>query len=483
MSLILLSASAFAECSTAEWTSTFGNPQALGNDTEPPGLPYEQNCGLTIDSTMTAFPAYVSTDTPDGETEVSVRFYFLADLLDITSGDVTLLRARGGGEVQFEIRLRSTGNVKYLVSLYRDSGGLTEHPDIFPLQDVWQAVEAHWTAGTGDGTFSLKLDDVELYAIAGLTNGSEVIDDVDLGVVNSALATGEAVFDAFMLRRGGQAGLLTVNQLENISTRADVGTVHEIVIGGFVIVGDTDKCVVIRGRGPSVAVPEGETRLPDPVLVLRSPSSPPPEPPIATNDNWGGFPEADIIQSLGLEPEDPLDAAIYVCLPPGDYTPLLTGKGGTTGIGIVEVIDADLGTPFLLNIATRANVLTVNQVAIAGFIVEGDQPKTVLVRARGPSIWTPENQPEGTTELSDPFLRLQERDTKVVLRTNARWQSAPNADDIASSGFAPEDPFEAAILLDLPPGPYTATVEGFGGVTGIGLIEVYDLSGGAIAAQ
>lgn len=467
----IFSSSAIAQCSTTAWSSVTGSPAALGSDTSPLGKKYEQSCGLTVDAADGV--SFVTTSAPVDEGSFSARFYLLTEALQIGSGgEVTVLSARNVGNVQFQLRLRSTGSVIHLVSYYQDDGSLVQHPDVLPLQDVWQAVEVSWSAGSGNGTFQLEIDDIPMTSNTSLNNPGAVINDVDVGIVALNLASGELVLDAIELRRAGESGLLAVTELENISTRADVGTVDEIVIGGFVITGDTDKCVVIRARGQSVGVPEGEIRLPDPWLVLKLGSE-----TVDINYDWVESPEAATIQNLGLDPPFDNEAAIYACLPPGPYTALVRGQGGSTGIGIVEVFDADQGTPYLENISTRAPVDAGAKVAIGGFIISGDQPKDILIRGRGPSVGVP----EGVQRLANPQVRLADAQGDTII-SNGDWQNAANAAEISATGLAPPDPSEAAVLVSLDPGLYTAIVSG-GGTTGVGIVEVFDLSGGVVAPQ
>jgi hypothetical protein len=186
-------------------------------------------------------------------------------------------------------------------------------------------------------------------------------------------------------------------------------------------------------------------------------------------------PEAAIIQALGRAPDHPTDAAIYACLAPGPYSALVRGIGGATGIGIVEVIDADEGSPYLANISTRSRVGTGNMVSIAGFAVRGVVSKQVLVRGRGPTVGVP----AGTQRLANPRLRLVDSSNNTI-EINDDWQDAANADAINASGRAPTNPLESAILVTLPPGNYTAILTGVGGATGVGIIEVLDRSGGSV---
>lgn len=462
----------FAQCSTDAWTSVTGDPaaiQAIGEGTTPAGKKYEQGCGLTIDTSMS--PAFVTTDTPSDESVISARFYLLQESLDLVSGDLTLLTARNAGDVEFELLLRSTGSVNHLVSKYKDNGVLTEDAEVIAMQNVWQAIEVAWTAGAGDGSFEVKIDDIPMLTNAALMNDGAVVNELDVGVMNSADATGELVLDAIQLLRVGSSGLLDISELRNISTRADVRTGDERVIGGFIVNGDTDKCVVVRARGPSVEVGE-DIRHGNPNLrLMMGPDE------IGSNDNWVDSPEAEIIQNLGLAPDSELDAAIYACIPPGPYTAIVSTTGGLAniGVGIVEVYDADVGTPYLENISTRARVDAGDFRAIGGFIVEGLEPKQVLVRARGPTVEVSEE-----SRLPNPNVRLFSSEGEIA--QNNDWGDAPNAADITATGLAPTDPNESAILMTLDPGPYTAIVNGVGG-SGIGIVEVYDISGGSIAPQ
>jgi hypothetical protein len=122
----------------------------------------------------------------------------------------------------------------------------------------------------------------------------------------------------------------------------------------------------------------------------------------------------------------------------------------------------------LSNISTRAHVGTGNDVLIAGFVATGADPKTVLSRALGPSL----ANAGIAAALLDPKLSLHDH-TGAVIATNDDWKSTQSA--IQSTGLAPSDDREAAIVMTLSPGAYTAIESGKNSTTGIGLIEVYDL--------
>ena len=154
----------------------------------------------------------------------------------------------------------------------------------------------------------------------------------------------------------------------------------------------------------------------------------------------------------------------------GIYTAIVYGKDNGTGIGLVEVYDLDdpNAATYLANISTRGFVQTGDNAMIGGFIIgEGAEMGEVVVRAIGPSL-------TGVTDaLQDPTLSVYNAQGFLV-RLNDDWQDT-NATAISDTGLAPSDPRESAILAALPPGAYTALVQGKGGTSGIGLVEVYYL--------
>ena len=115
---------------------------------------------------------------------------------------------------------------------------------------------------------------------------------------------------------------------------------------------------------------------------------------------------------------------------------------------------------------------------IGGFIVQGTEPKRVLIRAIGPEL-TQHGVPNA---LANPTLDLHSR-TGALIASNNNWATtiiggiitANQVRDIQASGHAPGDGRESAIIADLPPGNYTAIVRGVNNTSGVGLVEVYDL--------
>lgn len=257
----------------------------------------------------------------------------------------------------------------------------------------------------------------------------------------------------------------------NISTRMNVLTGDNVLIGGFIVYDPTgagaSKKVIIRALGPSV--PASGT-LSDPLLILHGgPNGD------ITNDNWQ---QGDTSQIPGgFTPGDPRESVIVATLPPGVYTAEVRGAHGETGIGLVELYDLNSSaTAKLANISTRGFVDTGDNVMIGGFIVGGRDPNNpltgepgkVLVRGIGPSLT--KSGVKGA--LTATTLELHDSNGAAI--GNQGWRSTQETEIIATT-IPPENDQDSAILAILPPGTYTAVLRGANGTTGIGLIEAYNL--------
>ncbi len=131
-------------------------------------------------------------------------------------------------------------------------------------------------------------------------------------------------------------------RLVNISGRGHVGSGENLLIAGFVIAGSTPVRVLVRGVGPTLANQGVSAVLADPQLALYRSGT---VAALATNDNWESSNAAEIAAAASSAgafalPAGSKDAALLVTLPPGIYTTHLTGVGGTTGVGLIEVYEA-----------------------------------------------------------------------------------------------------------------------------------------------
>ena len=142
--------------------------------------------------------------------------------------------------------------------------------------------------------------------------------------------TGVGIVEIFEVGDTGETRLV------NISTRGHVGSGDDVLIGGIIITGDAAKTVTVRARGPSLADFNVPNVLVDPVVHLYDVDGQ----LIDSNDDWEAHASSGLL-SANLRPSRAKEAAITRSLEPGAYTAIVSGAGGTTGIGIVEVFDVD----------------------------------------------------------------------------------------------------------------------------------------------
>ena len=240
----------------------------------------------------------------------------------------------------------------------------------------------------------------------------------------------------------------------NIATRMRVETGDNVLIAGFIVTGSQPKRVLIRGIGPSLPV---EGALADPTLDLDGGAF--------FNDDWKSDQEGEIAGTT-IPPSSDLESAIVATLEPGAHTAVLRGNNDGTGVGLVEVYDLESGTPAqLANISTRGQVQTGDNVMIGGFIIGGNYPAKVLLRAVGPSLPV-----EGA--LQNPTLELVDGQGNTI--TNDNWRETQESEIIGTT-VPPSNDNEAAIAATLVPGAYTAVVRGKEGTVGVALVEGYNL--------
>ena len=294
--------------------------------------------------------------------------------------------------------------------------------------------------------------------------------------VRHTASAGVGVVTTTTLSIGGVTGQFTSTtaaaapanppRLANISTRGTVRTGQDVMIGGFIIEGATSKRVAIVATGPSLGAHGIPNPLLNPTMLLVRSSD---QAVIATNDDWGQAANAAQLTAAGLAPSHPQESALLIDLPAGAYTAVVSGVGNTTGVALVAVYEVDHPESPLINISTRGKVLTGFDVMIGGFIIQGNGPQTVAIVATGPSLAA-----FGIPGvLANPTITLVRSSDQTVVASNDDWASATNAAQLTAEGFAPSHPNEAALLVTLQPGAYTAIVSGVGGGTGVALIAVY----------
>jgi WD40 repeat protein len=252
----------------------------------------------------------------------------------------------------------------------------------------------------------------------------------------------------------------------NIATRGYVASGNNALIGGFIITGNQTKKVVIRAIGPSLQSNLANA-LADPVLELHSADGS----LLSRNDNWrDDSNQAAELEAKQIAPSHELESAIVAILGPGNYTAMVSGNNGASGVGLVEIYDVSTQKDSrLANISTRGIVASDQNVLIGGFILGGANGNAkVLVRAIGPSL----SGAGIPNALSDPALELRDGNG-VLLQSNDNWKDQQRS-AIEATNIPPAMDSEAALIADLPSGTYTAIVTGKG-PSGVALIEIYSL--------
>lgn len=277
------------------------------------------------------------------------------------------------------------------------------------------------------------------------------------------------------------------SRLLNLSTRGLSLTGSNQLIPGFVIAGTGTKRLLIRAVGPTLATFGVGGTLADPQLTLkRYDAATATYVDVTSNDNWGSAANAATIatttNSVGAFAlaNGSADAAMVVDLAAGQYSAVASGANNGTGVALVELYDNSGGSDArLANIATRGYVGVGGDVLISGFVISSEGPKTVLIRAVGPTLTA-----FGVTgALNDPQLVVSGRATGAaadsIVATNNDWSTDPGAANTSTvatqvGAFAlPNGSRDAAIVVTLPPGNYTAQASGVGDTVGVALVEVY----------
>ena len=258
--------------------------------------------------------------------------------------------------------------------------------------------------------------------------------------------------------------------LANLSIRTVAGAEEQSLVAGFALAGGS-KSVLVRGIGPALAEFGVEGVLADPRLELRRPGV---EGMLAGNDDWSEaagrvFPRVGAFALRGGS----RDAALVADLEASTYTARLSEAAGGSGVALLELYDAGAaGGGRLTNLSARSVVSPDGGALIAGFNLTGTGTRRLLIRAVGPSLEA--FGLEGV--LADPRLDLFPAGGAVPLVTNQDWSPAL-AETFRQVGAFPlrAGSWDAAFVVTLSAGSYTAQVGSTNGASGIALVEIYEL--------
>jgi len=277
------------------------------------------------------------------------------------------------------------------------------------------------------------------------------------------------------------AAILSVNlpgRLINLSVLTDIATAGDDFTLGYVVGGSGSsgaKPLVIRAAGPSLGAFGVPGTLDDPKLELFAGST-----KTSENDNWGGSPQLTTalaaVGAFAYTGPASKDAATTASITTRDNSVRVSAAGSGTGAVIAEIYDATptasftTATPRLINVSVRKHL---GSGLTMGFVVGGATPAKVLVRGIGPTLGA--FGVPGT--VVDPQLTLF-NSSSVKIGENNDWAgTAELTAAFANVGaFAlPATSKDAALLVTLAPGNYTAQVTGVNGTTGVALVEVYEV--------
>ncbi len=272
-----------------------------------------------------------------------------------------------------------------------------------------------------------------------------------------------------------------VGHIVNESVLTQITSEASLTVGFTLAAGA--RTMLVRGIGPSLQPFVGDGYLPDPELALYDVS-------LGTsnllqlNSAWSG--ESDVAataQQVGAFPLGSMqDTALLRPLSPGGYTAILTAANGTAGTALLEIYatpDVSARPGNLINLSALRQLDDDSPSLTAGFVISGNVPKEVLLRAVGPSLepWV------GSAFLADPVLtvyRLSSGPPEIVLQqddwqSEGSWQTTINRSAQVGAFPLKSDSTDAAIVLTLPAGNYTGEVKRKGTSSGVTLVEVYEV--------
>lgn len=267
-------------------------------------------------------------------------------------------------------------------------------------------------------------------------------------------------------------------RLSNLSTRAYTGPGEETLIVGFVVEGTAAVPMLLRGIGPTLKNLGVAGALSAAQIQLFRGS-------VAAEKNagWSSVVGAGtLFARVGAFPLSPdtLDAALSLELASGAYSTMVSPGGSSSpGVALAEIYDANTAatpTARLVNLSARGKIGAGDQVLIAGFVLGGTGERQFLVRGIGPALAT-----SGLSRVqSAPVVSIVKADRQLV--KNEGWDQVEYPEIVAAAAgrvgaFAlTQGSGDAALLVRLVPGVYSAVVSSGAGTEGIGLVEIYEVS-------
>jgi sugar lactone lactonase YvrE len=297
------------------------------------------------------------------------------------------------------------------------------------------------------------------------------------GPVGLAVDRQGAIFVADTFNHTIRRGVVSLTssataRLINLSVRKVIGP--DTLTVGFVLRGAASKPMLVRAVGPGLAAFGATNALTTPMLTLNRSGTG--SGMVVTNSGWGGSVTlADAFTRVGAFPLAPnsADAAALPTLQGADYTVQVASSNGARGDALVEVYDMEWinSATRLANVSAQATTGSADNVLSAGFVIGGGNMQ-VLIRGVGPGL----GQFGVPGVLAAPRLTVFSDDTPIA--TNTRWGGSSDLTAAFRRVGAfplPTDSVDAALLLTLAPGNYTAQLTSTDSATGAAIIEVYEV--------
>ncbi|MDO8541128.1 MAG: delta-60 repeat domain-containing protein [Opitutaceae bacterium] len=364
--------------------------------------------------------------------------------LSLPAREVFYVRARG-------IAVASGGTSSGVFELVRE----------FNLASASFAPVAGGSGGTPTGGFSIN-------PFTGIISGTLPSPVRPPGAASIVSASGDTIeIVVASATSGGTA------QLTNLSTRGRVSAANPLILG-FAITGTESRPVLMRAVGPALtdfgvsdALRGTRLQVYDSTGAL-----------VTSNESWTAA--DDLVNATARTGAFPLaagsaDSAAVVTLNPGIYTMQVVDTRGTGGVALAEIYDAGNGSGSrLVNVSSRGGAGAGDAALISGFVISGDAPKRVLLRAVGPTL----AQFGAGAVVADPSLSLY-NSLGVSLGSNDNWVSGVaqiTTAALSAGAFALEPGSkDAAVIATLPPGAYTIQVSTKSDITATALLEIYEV--------
>ena len=441
---------------TAVWTGS--EMIVWGGAFESAGVQLSLNTGGRYNPTTNTWMATATTDAPTGRLQHTA----------VWTGSEMIV---WGGLEDIGVPLDTGGRYDPVTDTWTTTSVTNAPSARFGHTAVWTGSEMIIWGGLGQGNSPVNTGGrynpaTDTWTITNNTNAPELLSR------HCAVWTGSEMVvwgGNSLVNTGGRycARSMTPTRALNISTRMRVDTGNNVLISGFIVTGASPKNMAVRGMGPSLGSAGVPEALANPILELHGSDGA----LILANDDWQSDPgQAKQLSNLGLGLPNPEESGFVSLLQPGSYTAILAGADATTGVGLLEVYDANqAANSRLANISTRGLVLTENNVMIGGFLLGGSYSSNVAVRAIGPSLVG-----AGITDfLNDPSLELRDSNGALLI-ANDNWEDDPDsAAQLTAHSLGLQDPMESGIFATLAPGAFTAILAGKNGGVGIGLVEIY----------